>query len=129
MTQEFEIICKKMPNVGQWVVVCRPPCMICTAKYIGDKWEVWDVGKWRFSLVPTQIIKDIAEVREYGVKKYGDSESWKEVEIVRYTDALGRHYLEMLKDPLSKDDESGIEHYKHMACNMAFICELLNVPF
>ncbi len=88
-----------------------------------------DAGKWRFSLVPTQIIKDISEVRVYGVQKYGDSTSWKEVELDRYADALGRHFIEFLKDPLSKDDESGIEHYKHMACNVAFICELLNVPF
>ena len=26
---------------------------------------------------------------------------------------------------IAKDAESGIEHYKHMACNMAFICELM----
>jgi len=84
-----------------------------------------DAGKWRFSLVPTQIIKDIAEVREYGVQKYGDSESWRQVDLYRYADALGRHFIEFLKDPLSKDDESGVEHFKHMACNMAFLCEIL----
>lgn len=28
-------------------------------------------------------------------------------------------------DPDSKDDESGIPHYKHMACNMAFICDMM----
>ena len=88
-----------------------------------------DAGKPQIHLVPTQIINDIAEVREYGVSKYGNSESWKEVAIVRYIDALGRHYLEMLKDPLSRDEESGLEHYKHIACNIAFLCELLKVPF
>ena len=40
-------------------------------------------GKPKLSLVPPQILFDIAEVRE-----------------------------------------CGIEHYKHMACNMAFICEM-----
>lgn len=88
-----------------------------------------DAGKRQIHLVPTQIIYDIAEVREYGVKKYGDSESWKEVAVTRYIDALGRHFLGFLNDPLSRDAESGIEHYKHMACNLAFLCELLKVPF
>lgn len=88
-----------------------------------------DAGKAKISLVPPQIIYDIAQVREYGVKKYGNTMSWKEVELDRYVDALGRHFIEFMKEPLSKDAESGIEHYKHMACNMAFLCELLNVPF
>ena len=34
-----------------------------------------DAGKLQLSLVPTQIIKDVAEVRMYGHKKYGNSEN------------------------------------------------------
>ena len=83
-----------------------------------------DEGKLRISLVPTQIIRDIAEVREYGNKKYGDPDNWKTVEIERYVDALLRHTLAFLDDPDSLDEESGIPHYKHMACNMAFICDM-----
>jgi hypothetical protein len=85
-----------------------------------------DKGKLKISLVPTQIIKDIAQVRMYGNEKYGDPENWKQVEMERYTDALLRHTLEFIKDNKSKDKESSIEHYKHMACNMAFICEMMN---
>lgn len=84
-----------------------------------------DKGKLMLSLVPTQIIKDIAQVRMYGVEKYKDPDNWKAVEFVRYVDALLRHTLEFINDYKSKDAESGMEHYKHMACNMAFICELL----
>ena len=83
-----------------------------------------DAGKLQLTLVPTQIIRDIAEVREYGVKKYADSENWKRVELERYRDALYRHLLEYLDDHNGVDEESGIPHYKHIACNMAFICEL-----
>lgn len=83
-----------------------------------------DAGKLRPTLVPTQIIRDIAIVREYGNNKYGSSENWKEVEIERYRDALCRHLLAYLDDPKSVDEESGIEHYKHMACNMAFLCAM-----
>lgn len=97
---------------------------------MNDQTAKHDAGKPQLSLVPTQIIWDIAKVREYGNAKYGDPENWREVELRRYIDALYRHFLLFLKDPLSLDVESGIEHYKHMACNMAFICEMLNLdPF
>ena len=84
-----------------------------------------DAGKYQPSLVPTQIIKDIAEVRAYGNCKYGDPNSWRSVKAQRYIDALGRHYIAMIEDSLAIDEESGLEHYKHVACNIAFLCELL----
>lgn len=83
-----------------------------------------DAGKRRLSLVPSQVIYDIAEIREYGNKKYGDSDSWKRVEIDRYIDAAYRHFLAYINDRKGKDEESGIEHYKHLACNIAFICAM-----
>jgi len=82
-----------------------------------------DAGKPRVGLVPTQIIRDIARVREYGLNKYGESESWRRVEYERYVDALGRHYLAFLDDPHGVDEESGISHLAHIACNVAFLCE------
>nr|DAL86845.1 MAG TPA: hypothetical protein [Caudoviricetes sp.] len=84
-----------------------------------------DKGKAKLSLVPVQIIRDIAVVREYGTEKYHDPENWRKVELERYIDAFYRHWLSFIEDNHSKDAESGIEHYKHMACNMAFICELM----
>lgn len=84
-----------------------------------------DEGKLQLSLVPTQIIRDIAEVRMYGNKKYGDPDNWKNVEIERYIDALYRHFLAFIDDPYSVDEESGIPHRKHMACNMSFICDMM----
>jgi hypothetical protein len=84
-----------------------------------------DAGKLPISLCPTQIIRDIAVVRAYGNQKYGSSDNWKTVEMRRYVDALLRHALEFVDNPESVDPESGIAHYKHMACNMAFICEMM----
>ena len=83
-----------------------------------------DNGKLQISLVPTQIIKDIAEVRMYGNNKYHAPNNWVLVEMNRYVDALMRHLLAFLDDPDSIDEESGIPHYKHAACNMAFICAM-----
>jgi len=85
----------------------------------------YDNGKIKPALVPTQMIRDVAEVREYGVKKYKDPDNWKNVELERYINAFYRHWLAFIDDPESIDEESGIKHYKHAACNMAFICEML----
>lgn len=83
-----------------------------------------DAGKLQIHLVPVQIIRDIAEVRMYGDKKYGDPENWRQVSPERYRDALARHFLAYLENPDSVDEESGIKHLKHMACNLAFLCEM-----
>lgn len=83
-----------------------------------------DEGKLQIHLVPPQIIRDIAEVRMYGNQKYKDPDNWKTVEKWRYVDALLRHLLLYLEDPDGVDEESGIKHYKHAACNMAFICAM-----
>ena len=85
-----------------------------------------DAGKPKLTLVPQQIIYDIAKVREYGNKKYpeGGPDNWKQVEIVRYRDAAFRHLLLYLRDPEGVDEESGLPHLSHLACNVAFLCEL-----
>ena len=83
-----------------------------------------DAGKPRLTLVPQQILYDISEIREYRVKKYGEEENWKSVEIERYRDATFRHFLAYIKEPQGVDEESGLKHIKHLACNIAFLCEL-----
>ena len=92
---------------------------------MNDQTAKADAGKPAISNSPPQIIWDIAEVKEYGDKKYGDPNNWKNVDIKRYIDALLRHTLAFWENPDSVDEESGIPHYKHMACNMAFICEMM----
>ena len=84
-----------------------------------------DAGKPRLSLVPTQIIYDICKVREFAVDhKYKNPDNWKNVDIQRYRDAAYRHFLLYLRDPEGKDEESGLPHYFHLCCNLAFICEI-----
>ena len=88
-----------------------------------------DEGKLEISLVPPQIIKDIAEVRMYGNAKYHNPDNWIQVSKERYFDALLRHVLEAMPysgNPggiESVDPESEIMHLKHAACNLAFILQ------
>lgn len=56
-----------------------------------------DKAKAKLSLVPVQIIRDIAVVREYGTEKYHDPDNWRKVELQRYVDAFYRHWLSFLK--------------------------------
>lgn len=83
-----------------------------------------DAGKPRLTLVPRKIIWFVAKIREYGNKKYGDPENWRKVDIQRYRDAAYRHFMAYLDDPHGVDEESGMPHLWHLACNIAFLCEL-----
>ena len=93
-------------------------------KSINDQTIKADAGKAKLSLVPRRIIWNIAAIREYGVEKYGSSENWKAVDIQRYRDAAYRHFMAYLDNPKGKDLESGLPHLWHLACNVAFLCEL-----
>lgn len=83
-----------------------------------------DAGKPKLTLVPRQIIFDIAKVREYGNEKYGDPDNWQTVSKERYRDAAFRHFMAYLDDPEGVDKESGLPHLSHLACNIAFLCEI-----
>lgn len=83
-----------------------------------------DSEKPRLTLVPMQIVFDIAKIREYGVKKYTDPDNWKKVSTERYREAAFRHFLRYLDDPDGLDQESGLPHLSHLACNIAFLCAL-----
>lgn len=83
-----------------------------------------DSGKEKLTLVPRRIIHDIAAVRMFGTAKYHDPENWRQVEAERYRDAAFRHWLKYLDDPSGVDEESGLPHLWHLACNIAFLCEM-----
>ena len=102
------------------------PYMYCTfRKVIDDNQSAKaDTGKLGLTLVPRKIIFEIAKIREYGCKKYKDPDNWKRVEVERYRDAAYRHFMAYLDNPNGVDEESGLPHLSHLACNIAFLCEM-----
>lgn len=87
-----------------------------------------DAGKFEIDRLDLQMFFDIDEVRKYGEIKYGKegSKNWFKVPAIKYVRAIVRHLFAMLTHGLrSRDAESGIEHYKHVACNAMFLCKLL----
>lgn len=86
-----------------------------------------DQGKVRPTLVPASLVWAVAKIREYGCKKYHDPENWKRVEPQRYKDALYRHLLAYFGGE-KNDQESGLPHLWHAACNIAFLIEMEGQP-
>ena len=82
-------------------------------------------GKLNLTLVPRKIILAIAKVREYGNKKYGTAnpDNWKANSKELYNAAAFRHFIAYLDDNESVDNESGLPHLHHLACNIAFLIE------
>ena len=105
------------------------PCHGCgkykpPEKIPSDQTAKADAGKLELTLVPRQIIREIAKVRMYGCKKYKDPDIWKNISPERLRNAAYRHFLSYLDDPCGVDEESGISHLSHLATNIAFLCEL-----
>lgn len=82
-----------------------------------------DKGKLPISLVPMEIIRNIAAIRKYGEEKYHAPNNWVLVEKQRYIDAMWRHLIAYQEGEIL-DAESGLPHLWHAACNMAFILEM-----
>lgn len=82
-----------------------------------------DAGKPRYTLVPVSLIEAVAAVRMFGCSKYHDPDNWRKVEPQRYRDALYRHWMYYLKGE-ECDQESGLPHLWHLACNAAFLIEM-----
>ena len=82
-----------------------------------------DNGKLRPTLVPPSLVVAVAKVRMFGTAKYGSPENWRKVEPQRYRDALYRHLLAYFSGE-KNDQESGLPHLHHAACNIAFLIEM-----
>ena len=82
-----------------------------------------DYGKLQMMLMLPAINRAVVRVREYGILKYKDKDNWKKVSKSRWDNAMLRHMMEYIQDPWSRDEESGLRHIDHIACNLAYILE------
>lgn len=81
-------------------------------------------GKPVLTLVPVDILWAIEKIREYGLQKYSDPDNWKVVDAQDYWEAVLRHTVKAWGDFHALDEESGMPHIWHIACNLAFIIAL-----
>ena len=85
----------------------------------------YDDGKTRLDLIPAKAEMELGNVLTFGANKYA-ANSWQNVEngIERYTAAAMRH-INAMRQGETHDEESGLLHSAHAACNMMFITELI----
>lgn len=119
---------------GRWVT--QEEFLTESENYTNDQSAKADAGKLELTLVPREIIRDIAAVRMYGAAKYKGPENWRKVSAERYQNAAFRHFLKYedslvhickeirrLDDPSGVDPKSGLSHLWHLAYSIAFLCE------
>lgn len=95
---------------------------------MSDQTYKQDQGKLPVSAVPAALIEAVAEIRRYGLTKYPGRYGYRSVSPDRILEAMERHMVAMW-DPenmLKRDPESGLPHLWHVACNAAFLCDLLH---
>lgn len=80
-------------------------------------------GKLRVDLIPPEVIRALAEVFTYGMRKYKVENNWKPVPIKEWEAALKRHLL-AYDEGEKADVESGLSHTKHILCNAAIMVAL-----
>ena len=107
----------------QWTSTRNPYTDLSNINSEDDQQAKADQGKPRPSLCPVSLIEAVTAVRMFGLQKYHDPDNWKQVEPERYRDALYRHWLAYLKGE-KYDQESGLPHLWHLACNAAFLIEM-----
>lgn len=87
-------------------------------------------GKPKVNLVYYSLMREIAKVREYGIKKYGGRAEWRDVPTEDYFDAAIRHLVKAKAAMFDEesiftevDEESGLLHLAHAASDIMFLIE------
>lgn len=78
----------------------------------------FDQGKPSITLIPVEFLLGIAEVFGFGAQKYGKHNYRKGMDHSRILDAMGRHYLAIVRGE-DLDPESGKPHWAHLGCCVA----------
>lgn len=77
-----------------------------------------DSGKRRWDLLPIRGVAAVADVMEFGAKKYSEGDWLKGIESARLLAACQRHLYEEQIAPGSRDPESNLSHVAHAAANL-----------
>jgi len=79
-----------------------------------------DEGKLRYDLIPPEALEDLARVLTYGANKYTDNNWQQGLKWSRVFASLMRHMWAWWRGQ-DLDEESGLPHLAHAACNVFFL--------
>ena len=80
-----------------------------------------DDGKPRHDLIAPEMLDGVAAVLAFGVKKYGERD-WEKGLLWGNTLASTMRHLIAWMQREELDEESGLPHLDHAACNIMFLC-------
>jgi hypothetical protein len=80
----------------------------------------YDSGKLPYHLLPPELLESIAEVLDFGAKKYAPRNWELGMSWSRVFSALMRHMWAWFRGE-DKDPETGFSHLAHAACCIAFL--------
>ncbi len=79
-----------------------------------------DDGKNRLDLIPPAATEGVGLVLTFGAKKYAPYNWTKGIKYSKIIAAMKRHLL-AIESGEDRDQESGLLHADHIACNAAFL--------
>jgi hypothetical protein len=80
-----------------------------------------DDGKPRHDLIAPEMFDGVAAVLAFGVKKYGERDWEKGLQWGNTLASTMRHLMAWMRRE-ELDEESGLPHLDHAACNIMFLC-------
>jgi hypothetical protein len=90
-----------------------------------SEFQKGDSEKPRFDLIPPEFLWGMAEVLEYGARKYAPNNWVRGADWSRYYSALQRH-LNLWWAGEDYDEETSCSHLYHAACCLAFLAAYQN---
>lgn len=84
-----------------------------------------DIGKIQLELLPVDSLIEVTKVLQFGAEKYGKWNWSKGLNYTRIIGAILRHTFLYLGGE-DKDQESGLNHIAHVACNCLFLIHFSN---
>ena len=85
-----------------------------------------DEGKPRFSLIPADVLKEVAKVFTQGAKKYDDRNFEKGIPYSELLDAMHRHWTDVACRT-DIDPEWNLHHLAHLICDAMMMMRIQNL--
>lgn len=95
----------------------KPPISLVPTEFIAAIASGWEGD---FFKTPTLLIEDTARVLDFGQRKYSANNWRKGGKWSTVLDCAFRHLNKIARGE-THDDESGLHHYAHVGCNIAFL--------
>jgi len=108
---KYERVCIEVSNIE---LAERPKTLKTAVRY--------NIGKPKLSLIDPYFQEQLGKVLTMGAEKYNSNDWRRGMPWTEVLDSLERHVLKFKSEDFDDlDEESGIQHMAHVACNAMFL--------